>query len=62
MLIRKLKKGDCLTIGDSVIQVRKATDENLTLVIEAPEGVPIHHARDSEVANSDNATTEGPCA
>lgn len=50
MLIRKLKKGDCLTLGGIVIQVRKATEDNLALAIAAPDGMTINHAREGQEA------------
>lgn len=46
MLIRKLKRGDCLTVGGIVIQVRKTTADNLSIAIAAPAGMEIHHARE----------------
>lgn len=49
MLIRKVKTGDCLTIGGVVIMVRKATGENLKLAIQAPEDTQIKHARDGDI-------------
>lgn len=57
MLIRRVKKGDRITIGDSVIEVRKATEENLTLAIDAPEGTDIEHAADTaDKSNLQSAT------
>lgn len=48
MLIRKLKRGDCVVVGGIVLQVRKAGENNLSLAIAAPEGTEIHHAREGE--------------
>lgn len=57
MLIRRVKKGDRITIGDSVIEVRKATEDNLTLAIDAPKGTDIEHAAEAvEKANPQSAT------
>jgi sRNA-binding carbon storage regulator CsrA len=49
MLIRKVKTGDCLTIGGVVIVVRKVTGENLKLAIQAPADTQIKHARGGDI-------------
>lgn len=46
MLVRKLKRGDRLVLGDDVvIQVKKVTGENLSLSIDAPDNVEVLHEK-----------------
>jgi sRNA-binding carbon storage regulator CsrA len=51
MLIRKLKEGDCMTVGGIVIVVKKITMVTTTIGIQAPEETTIHHARAGEVSD-----------
>lgn len=54
MLIRKLKRHDCIVVGDVVILVRKSTEGNLTLAIQAPGEVEVCQAREGEVLQAKN--------
>lgn len=49
MLLVKLRKNDCLTIGPVVVQVRTASDNMLRLAIEAPRDMKINHARAGQI-------------
>jgi sRNA-binding carbon storage regulator CsrA len=53
MLIRRMRNGDTLTLGEVTIEVRKSTEKNLVLAIDAPTAVTVHHVRDGEKVSSD---------
>lgn len=58
MLVRKLKRGDSLVIGNVAILVRRASDSNLILAIAAPDHIEVVQGRDGAVLHS--KTTETP--
>lgn len=43
MLVRRMKNGDTLRIGEAVIHVRSATEDTLNIAIDAPRDVKIRH-------------------
>lgn len=60
MLVRKLKRGDCLIVGGIIITVVKSGEVNLGLAITAPDGVSINHAREGELCKVDTPDTKAP--
>lgn len=48
MLIRRMKRGDTLRIGDAVIHVRSATEDTLNVAIEAPRDIRIRHEHEGD--------------
>jgi sRNA-binding carbon storage regulator CsrA len=60
MLIRKVALFDTITIGDTIIQVRRASDGGIRLAIAAPPDVEIHHAsegREIEIVHGSASDT-----